>query len=143
MPKLPAPPTEKVIWVKNVSAQKFRILQLPLAADQPELSPDKIYRWEVEVICDASQPANKSGLATGFIQRVAPTPTLTASLAKAKTAQAKADVYGSAGLWYDTLDATTRAIVANPQNPSLEKSFYGLLEQAGYKKIADRERLTQ
>jgi Domain of Unknown Function (DUF928) len=144
--KLPEPAPSKpaaadtVVWVKNIPAQKSRILQLPLAADKPELKADAVYRWEVEVICDPNQPSNKSGLATGFIQRVAPTAALSASLAKAKTNQAKADIYASAGLWYDTLDAMTRAIVANPNSKSLEQDFYAVLEQAGYGNIVAKER---
>jgi Domain of Unknown Function (DUF928) len=138
-PSKPAAP-DTVVWVKNIPAQKSRILQLPLAADKPELKADTVYRWEVEVICDPNQPSNKSGLATGFIQRVAPTAALSASLAKAKTNQAKADIYASAGLWYDTLDAMTRAIVANPNSKSLEQDFYAVLEQAGYGNIVAKER---
>jgi hypothetical protein len=138
-PSKPAAP-DKVVWVKNITAQKARILQLQLAADKPELKADTVYRWEVEVICDPNQPSNKSGLATGFIQRVAPTAALSASLAKAKTNQAKAEIYASAGLWSDTLDAMTRAIVANPNSKSLEQDFYALLEQAGYGNIVAKER---
>jgi hypothetical protein len=42
-----------------------------------------------------------------------------------------ASVYGAAGLWYDTLDATCERVREHPDTPAYRQQLSALLEQVG------------
>lgn len=94
-----------------------------LAEASEDLKPGVRYQVTVTIQQDPADPS-VNPFSTGLIERVAPP----ASLAAAGQAPTASE-YCQEGLWYDALEALTRAIAREPANPHLRHQRLGLLRQ--------------
>ncbi|NJK27661.1 MAG: DUF928 domain-containing protein [Coleofasciculaceae cyanobacterium SM2_3_26] len=92
----------------------------------PDLETGKSYQWTLSILCD---PSNRAADQTvrGTIQRVAPSPTLTAGLATA-TPEEVPQVYAREGIWHETLSTLAQLMQATPNDPALPKTWATMLE---------------
>ena len=110
------------------------IQHLDLATVGTTLEPGVEYRWFVAVIPDEKQRSNDL-VASGTIQYTKPDTELEQSLAKAD-ARNSASIYAEQGVWYDAVDAISRAIQQNPGDAGLRAQRAVLLEQVGLNEAA-------
>ena len=108
---------------------KAGIHSFDLASTSTKLVPGMEYRWFVSAIADREQRSNDI-VASGTIQRIVPDKSLSARIAGAGT-DILANIYAESGIWYDTIDALSRAISKSPDNAVLLKQRAALLEQVG------------
>jgi hypothetical protein len=91
------------------------------------LKPGEEYQWSVSLVPDPKD-RSKDIVASGWIEVVARPQGMDDRLAKAGPSGAAA-VYGEAGLWYDTLDATLAQ--ADRGDTQAQGQLASLLEQVG------------
>ena len=106
------------------SNQGLNVLELPDSA--PALSAADIYLWQVELICDPSQPSGNL-FAEAEIQLVELPPVLSQQLGTASDDFQQASLYHEAGFWHDALGITLTA----PAVPALSELRARLLEPIG------------
>ncbi|MBW4523047.1 MAG: DUF928 domain-containing protein [Scytolyngbya sp. HA4215-MV1] len=123
------------------------ITQFTLPKDAPELLVGRNYRWSISMVCPGFNRESARPFAQGYIERIAPPPEVTQQLAAvSKTGSPienllqKAEIYGAAGIWYDTLAAVSSAYFVNPQDSSLLDARLSLLEQVGLTKVIEQEK---
>jgi len=109
-----------------------------LADHQVSLAPGINYQWFVALVPDAQRRSNDV-IAGGGIERVAPSEPLREKLAAAE-APSRSFLLAEAGIWYDALDAISRAIEVSPGDSEARSSRAALLEQVGLAEIARVER---
>ena len=85
------------------SAQGLNVLSL--SESMPALLTDEIYLWQVELICDPSQPSGNL-FAEAEIQVVRSPPALQQHLNTVDDAAQQVTLYHEAGFWYDALGIT-------------------------------------
>lgn len=102
--------------------QKIDLTQLGV-----NLKPGEEYQWSISLVPDPKD-RSKDMVASGWIEVVAPPQGMDDRLAKAGPSGAAA-VYGEAGLWYDTLDATFAQ--AGRGDSQAQGQLAGLLTQVG------------
>jgi len=96
------------------------------------------YQWFVALVPDAGKRSDDV-IAGGGIERIAVPAPLRDKLAAA-SGPARSSVLAEAGIWYDALDATSRAIDASPHDGEARDSRAALLEQVGLTEVALLER---
>jgi hypothetical protein len=109
-----------------------------LADHQVSLAPGIQYQWFVSLVPDAEKRSNDV-IAGGGIERVAPSEPLREKLAAAEE-PSRSFVLAEAGIWYDALDAISRAVEASPRDVEARSSRAALLDQVGLAEIARVER---
>src|SRR5207247_233074 len=87
------------------------------------------YEWVVAMVVDPDS-RSQDVLASGYIQRVEPSPALAAKLATAVKSELPA-IYAEEGNWYDALDALSNLIEARPDNKDFQIQRASLLQQVG------------
>ncbi len=117
------------MFVIQVGSIQPVFLAIRMAKYGFEFKPGVTYRWSVAVVMD---PENRSQdvVVNGIIQRVEPTPELTADLAKAAESD-KAAVYAEHGIWYDALQTISEQLVKSPHDQALLDQRASLLKQVG------------
>lgn len=78
------------------------IMKLTLPSDEPGLVMGKRYIWQVAISCDRNKPS-KDLVANAEIEVVEMSPALKRQLSTTIARLKMADLYASAGLWYDAL----------------------------------------
>ena len=114
---------------------KAGIQSIDLAKTGAKLVTGKEYRWFVSVIADPGQRSNDV-VASGTIQRIAPSESLEAEIAGADE-HTLAGIYAKEGVWYDAIDSLTRMIDKSPDDSGLQQQRTALLEQVGLQDAAD------
>jgi hypothetical protein len=109
------------------------VQRIRLADHGVRLEPGIQYKWFVTVVVD---PARRSRdvLAGGTIERVEPSPELTARIAQARP-ETLPMIYAEAGLWYDALGAITDLLERAPDDRTIREGRAQLLQQAGLPKV--------
>jgi hypothetical protein len=126
------------LWKRMASVSQPGVNMFAYPTDVPELEAGKTYALYVEMRCDAEgQDQYKVKTRIG-IQRVASNPAVEKAIAAAKTPQEKAAIFGTEGLWFDSLAAQALAVTETPDQG--EADFLKLLEQVNLKAIADKLR---
>jgi len=105
------------------------IQRLRLADFNVKLQPGIEYRWHVSLVIDPKQRSNDI-IASGTIQRVAPSPELQARM-QGLDRRESARVYAEEGIWYDAIDAISEAIDADPNDRAARRERALLLQQVG------------
>lgn len=101
------------------------------------LQVGKTYKWFFEIHCTAQfDPDNP--IVEGSVSRTEIDPALEGRLASSQTAVDRSQLYGEAGIWYDTIGTLAKARQAQPQDRSLAQNWYELLESVGLDEVADR-----
>jgi len=124
-PKIAKP----LLILKSGTPTKAGLHVIKLSDYKVHLDPNVIYKWSVAVIVD---PENRSEdiIANGVIERIDPTPALSAQLASASESERPA-LYVGASIWYDALATLSDLIAQNPQDKALRDQRTALLEQVG------------
>ena len=102
------------------------IQRIDLAEYGVKLEPGPIYFWFVKLVPDPNNP-EQDKIVGGGIRRVTADDALTAKLGDASTS--RPHTLASAGMWYDAIDAYSRAIDSDPGDAGLEGQRAALLEQ--------------
>jgi hypothetical protein len=133
--------TRKTLFMQQIPLAKAGIMQVTVPSDRPELAVDKSYRWSVTMICNPNRRSSDV-FAQAWIRRTTPNPDLTRQLTGAKSDQSRAQLYASAGFWYDALGTLLSARMTQPGNASIRNDLLALLESpdADLKKVAAEER---
>ncbi len=113
------------------------IVKLRLPSTVAPLEIGKMYHWYFIIDCDPDAPP----LVEGWVQRIAPPPTLTSQLQKA-TPRERIALYAANGIWHDALTSLAELRSANPQDATLTADWVSLLESVGLDAIA-REPMSQ
>jgi hypothetical protein len=112
-------------------------ISISLPETASTLQVGKTYKWFFEIHCAAKfDPDNP--IIEGSVSRTSIDPALESQLATSPTALAKAQLYGEAGIWYDTIATLAGARQARPQDPVLAQNWQELLNSVGLDEIADR-----
>ncbi|MCT7948202.1 DUF928 domain-containing protein [Ancylothrix sp. C2] len=133
------PGVAKPLFVKQMQPKQAGIVQIEMPKELPELVAGQKYKWSVSIICNANR-RSADVFAHSWIERVSPAPEVMAKLATATSEQDKAEIYASAGLWYDALETTYKLSATKPNHPAFMNSLITLLEQGGLQQEAAKER---
>jgi hypothetical protein len=120
---------QPLLLVRLPDARAAGIQRLNLAEHNVKLLPGVEYEWVVALVVD---PENRSKdvVASGWIKRVEPSPSLQSRLENA-TAEDLPSAYAEEGIWLDTLTAMSALIEARPKDKALQGGRAALLEQVG------------
>jgi hypothetical protein len=129
---------QPLLNLRGGGEQLAGIHSISLARQKISLEPNLIYHWSVALIPDPKS-RSKDVIARGVIKRVEAPADLTAKIENASHAE-RAVIYAEAGFWYDSLQALSLAIAAEPKNASLHRLRADLLEQGKLKEAAAAER---
>lgn len=109
------------------------IIAVELPTDAPELAIDENYQWYLAIkLDDELSPA--SPFVDGWIQRVAPSAELAATLSEGDEL-ADVEHLGANGIWYDTV-AQLASLKNTQADDALAHHWYELLESVGLAEIA-------
>ena len=114
------------------------IINVSLPETTTPLQVGKIYHWflKVKVNCDPQQPA-KLSYVEGWVQRVNPNSSLSASLKQA-TPQQQVALYAENGIWYDALTAAAKLRLEKPKDASVIADWTSLLKSVGLENLANQ-----
>jgi hypothetical protein len=90
-----------------------------------------MYKWYFIIDCDPDAPP----VVEGWVQRVAPNPTLASQLQKA-TPQQRVALYAANGIWHDALTNLAELRSANPGDDTFSNDWASLLQSVGLEAIA-------
>jgi hypothetical protein len=107
------------------------IVKLRLPSTVAPLEVGKMYHWYFIIDCNQNAPP----LVEGWVQRVAPPPTLASQLQKA-TPRERIALYAANGIWHDALTSLAELRSANPQDAMLTADWVSLLQSVGLDAIA-------
>ncbi|WP_242072184.1 DUF928 domain-containing protein [Nostoc sp. FACHB-110] len=114
------------------------ILSYTLPADFSGLEVGKKYRWRFSLLCDQTGGDRSADpVASGWIERVEPSATITKQLQTATNKQ-RVLIYAENGYWHDTLKALADLRAANPNDLTLLRDWDDLLLSVGLEEIANR-----
>ncbi|HEY9810478.1 MAG TPA: DUF928 domain-containing protein [Halomicronema sp.] len=133
------PGVAKPLFVKQIQPKESGIVQIEVPKELPELLAGRKYQWSVSLICNSNR-RSADVFAHSWIERTSPTSEVIAKLEKATSDEEKAEIYASAGLWYDALATSYKLYTTQPKNPLLSNSLISLLEQGGLQQEATKER---
>ncbi|MEA5621210.1 DUF928 domain-containing protein [Cronbergia sp. UHCC 0137] len=109
------------------------IVSLSLPTDLPPLKLDTTYHWFFTVVCD-SQDSSKNPFIEGWVQRIKPDSSLSATIAKADLRK-QTTIYAEAGIWYDALTNLVQLRRTEPNNLKLKMNWQQLLDSVGLNDI--------
>ncbi len=109
-------------------------LPLPTLANFSPLKIGQNYRWQLALVCDANS-RDKDVVASGWIQRVSPSPNLALRVKQANP-QERVTIYANERLWYETLITLNQLRRDFPKDRDLEEAWKKLLKSVGLDKIA-------
>lgn len=113
------------------------ILRVSLPDDAPALEPGQTYQWHIVAFSgDRLRPDSPS--ASGWVRRVVPDDALAEQSEAANSDLELAVIYGSHGLWYDTVARLAALRQTEPHSNALAAEWRDLLSQVGLSDLADR-----
>jgi hypothetical protein len=120
---------QPLLQVRLPNARAAGIQRLNLAEHNVKLLPGVEYEWVVALVVD---PENRSKdvIASGWIERVEPSPSLRSRLENAK-AEDLPSAYAEEGIWLDTLTTMSALVEARPKDRALQEGRAALLQQVG------------
>ncbi len=98
---------DQPLYTETLTTTESGVMSITLPSDRPGLEiatagESALYSWSVMLICNAARPSANPYILS-WIERVAPSPELTAALAAATTKSDRATAYADHGIWYDIL----------------------------------------
>lgn len=112
-------------------------LTLPAHANLSPLKIGEEYRWQVRLICDASDSSAPVWAADGGIKRIAPNLSLNSRLQQANP-QERIAVYAEERVWYETVASLVELMRDRPNDPTLAEAWDKLLNSVGLEGIAEK-----
>jgi len=132
---------QPILDVKLPDARNAGIQRLKLSDYHVTLSPGIDYEWVVALIVDPDS-RSRDVIASGYIERAAPSASLSARLANASKTDVPA-IYAEEGIWYDALAAVSDLVDTQPDSASWRAERADLLQQAGVTNAASASRLAR
>ncbi|MCH7781190.1 MAG: DUF928 domain-containing protein [Acidobacteria bacterium] len=120
---------EPLVDQRIASPKKSGIQSIDLSKYGVKLKPGEEYQWSIALVPDP-EDRSKDVVSSGWIERIAEPKGIEDRLSKAGPSGA-ASVYGTEGLWYDTLAATHAQLIRNPDDPRHRQQLSTLLGQVG------------
>lgn len=105
------------------------IIGLRLPSTSQPLEVGRMYHWFFKVYC-TPQNAAVPIFVEGWVQRVAPNPSLVSQL-KSATPQQRVALYAQNGIWFDALTHLAQLRVVQPKDTTLKANWDELLQSAG------------
>lgn len=90
---------EQPILQETYRTNKSGLFQMTYPASAPDLIPGKTYEWEVQILCANDTQNVGTRVAMGRFTTTPATADLVNQIAQATSAEQKAEIYASAGLW--------------------------------------------
>lgn len=112
------------------------IVSVQLPADAPALQIGKTYQWSFVTICGKNLAVDDPRV-EGQIQRIEPNPALLRQIEKVSPLE-RAALFGSNGIWYDTLSNLAELKRSQPGNSTLTANWENLLKSVGLGAIATK-----
>lgn len=113
-------------------------LTLPQEAGLAPLQVDRVYHWNLSIICnpntDNADNANRLTV-DGRIKRVELNAKLSSQLQQAKLAD-RAELYAQAGIWFDALTSLAELRRSHPKDLAVASEWAQLLQSVGLSNIA-------
>lgn len=124
----------KIHYQTTLPIAKSGILKIQLPESVRPLDMGKRYVWGVAVLCSGALTPN-SPFVTSWIQRMEPSASLAGSLQKTASLE-QATVYGTHGIWYDTLATLVTLQTQQPKNAQVRDAWSSLLSSVGLGVVA-------
>lgn len=109
-------------------------LRLPSAIAPLEIG--KRYYWKFVVHCDRQDPSANI-VVDGWVERIAPNPSLVNQLEKA-TPRERARIYAKQGIWHESVTTLAELRRTYPQDAALTQEWEALLQAVNLKEIASK-----
>jgi len=119
-------PQKQVVRKRLPRPTQAGVQRIALADHGVQLEPGPIYFWFVKLVPDPDDP-EQDKIVGGGIRRVTPDGELETALAAPGASQPH--TLAQAGMWYDAIDAYSRAIAERPSDTGLRSQRAALLEQ--------------
>jgi hypothetical protein len=129
---------QPILDMKLPNAHNTGIQRLKLSDYHVTLSPGIEYEWVVALVVDPDS-RSRDVVASGYIERAAPSAALSARLANASKIDLPG-IYAEEGVWYDALEAVSDLVDTQPNNASWRTERADLLQQAGVTNAASASR---
>lgn len=100
------------------------MVRLPLPETAPPLEVDRLYRWQLQFVCNESADARFQ--VNGVIVRRSPPPSFLADLETASPRQ-RVQLFAAHGLWYNALTELADLRLAEPENDQYQRDWADLL----------------
>jgi len=110
------------------------ILSVALPAEAPDLEVGQSYQWALVLICGEHLRPGDPRIG-GWVQRIEPDPVLASQVATANGLE-RVTLYGTAGLWFDTLAALLELRQLHPTDQTFIRTWEELLADNGLGAIA-------
>lgn len=117
-----------------IPISKPGVLEIKIPDSVRPLEVGKRYVWGVAVLCTGALTPN-SPFVTSWIQRIQPSVQVASSLQKPASLE-QAILYGSNGIWYDTLETLAILQKQKPDNTTVQANWKGLLNLVGLGEIS-------
>jgi hypothetical protein len=114
-------------------ADKAGVISIRLPENAPALRLGENYQWFLALEID-QELSPRTPYVDGWVQRIAPTPELTAALQN-PDAMKRAEALGQNGLWYDCAAAMAQLRLTQPDNATVSQEWRELLEAVDLKDI--------
>lgn len=128
---------EKIVYEKTFKVDKSGIvgINIPATKDNSKsLEVGKRYVWSFSMICEPEDRSADS-VVKGFVQRIAPQPTLKSDLANPDP-MTRLNVYAQNGIWYETLATLAQMRRQTPGDARLSAKWTQLLQSQGLDSVA-------
>ena len=120
---------QPLLQIEMPNARRAGIQQLNLADHHVKLATGVEYEWVVALVVDSTN-RSEDVIASGWIERVDPSPTLRSQLDNA-TKENLPSIYAGEGIWLDMVTAISDLIKDQPKDKSLQEWRAALLAQVG------------
>lgn len=128
---------DKVVYEKTFKVDKSGIvgINIPASGDNNKsLEVGKRYVWSFSMVCEPDDRSADS-VVKGFVQRIAPQPTLKSDLANPDP-MTRLNVYAKNGIWYETLATLAQMRRQTPGDARLTAKWTQLLQSQGLESVA-------
>jgi Domain of Unknown Function (DUF928) len=117
-----------------IPISKPGVLEIKIPDSARPLEVGKQYVWGVAILCSGTLTPN-SPFITSWIQRVKPSAEIASSLKETASLE-QAILYGSNGIWYDTLHTLSMLQKQKPNNTEVRANWKELLNFVGLGEIS-------
>ncbi len=122
------------------------IMQVELPKTLPSLVPGRNLRWKVTVICNPNEPSANI-VAEAWVKYTPITPELNRQIqavsgSQLEQLQQQAQIFQTAGLWYDALQALMKARAIAPTNVAIQQELSRLMAAQNLKQVIVQDKPT-
>jgi|GEM_PF-1711595 len=123
---------EQIVPLPQTARAGFMPVQI---SDDFTLEAEMTYRWTVEFLCSVEDRASNV-FAEGWVERVDPGEGLVAMLAQSDP-ERHPELYAIAGHWYDTVESLVSLWQEQPNDPTIQADWEGLLSSVNLEDFVD------